>query len=226
MFTRRTALAVAIILLAAVGVANADIGRNFEKAGIAVMGSASYYTNLGYVLDSASEYSYWDATVSPEIDFFFLESTALYVAPEFYYASSTSNSTNTSRSERFSINAGILRYFVGSPSAQTGLVPAIGAQVGIDAYPGVGDLVAGVEQTDSSMYLYLNVAASARLYYFINDVVAPYVMLVPSIRYLMSASDSTGSPYTITADSALTMRISVYVGFSYWIPRKQMSLTK
>jgi hypothetical protein len=214
----------ALMLMAVMGTANADIGQNFAKAGVAVMGGGSYYTNLGPILSSTNQYNYWEINISPEIDFLFLDSTALYVAPYFDYSSTQTSTTTNSGNMYYGADVGVVRYFVLNPRAQSGLVPAIGAAVGLQFDPGVNGKSSGVSYTDKSLYTYLDASASVRLYYFLNDTIAPYISVLPKIWYALSATDSTGTKVTLRTNQSLTMNITVAFGFSYWIPTAKESL--
>jgi hypothetical protein len=224
MHTPSKGLLAALLLLMVLGTANADIGQNFTKGGIAIMGQGSYVTDLGYVMSSTNTYNKWSLTIRPEIDFLFMDSTTLYLSPYFVSSRTTNDSLNNFGSTYYGADFGIVRYFVLAAGAQSGLVPAIGASIGLELDPGADGMSAGVSYTNKSMYTYLSLSATARLFYFINDAVAPYVNVVPQLWYTVNGVDGSGSPVILADDQRLWMSVGVYFGFSYWVPRAKMSL--
>lgn len=224
MIPKHLACTVAVLLVVAAGPVIADIGEDFEPAGIALLGSGSYSADLGNVLDPSSQYSSWTLSLEPEIDFLFLRDVALYLAPYVSYDSTQVDSSNIFRSLYYGASIGIARYFVATPKAQSGLVPALNAAIGFQIVPGIGDRIEGYQATTSSLEAYANLSLTLRLLYFLNDRIAPYVSVVPRIWYTLSSVDSLGNTVSLTINQSVYFDVGIYLGVSIWIPRSKLSL--
>ena len=120
MIARRTGLLVAALLAVAALPVSADIGEDFEPAGIAIAGSGSFLLDLGRILDSSSQYSFWTLTLGPEIDALLLEDVAMFVAPYLTYNSTQNDPSNIFRSMHYGADIGFRWYLVANPKAQMG----------------------------------------------------------------------------------------------------------
>jgi hypothetical protein len=216
----------AVLMLSVLaGTVNADVGENFEKGGIALMGSGSFYYDFGRILDSASQYNYWKLSLGPEIDFLFEDNSTFYIAPYFTYSSTQKDASNTSGYMYYGTEVGLSRYFVSDSKAQSGFVPAIGVAIGLELDPGVGGKVAGVQTTTRSQYTYIDLVIPMRLLYFINDRLAPYLSIVPRLWYTIGATDSSGNTIVLTSQQRVYVNVGIYFGMSIWVPRKKTSLS-
>ena len=211
------------VLLAIAAAAQADIGEDFEPGGVALLGSGSYYMDLGPVLDPTSQYTSGRLSVSPEVDFFFLRDTAIFVDPYLTYSSTQNDTSNIDRVLYYGASAGAVRYFVSNPRAQSGLVPSVGAAVGFELDPGVGDRISGYEATDNSLFTYAEANLILRANYFFNDRLAAYVSIVPRVWYTLTGTDASGATVTLQADQRFSADIGVYFGVGFWIPRSKES---
>lgn len=216
---------VVLMLSVLAGTANADVGENFQKGGVALMGSGSFYYDFGRILDSANQYNYWKLSLGPEIDFFFEDNSTFYIAPYFTYSSTQTDANNTSSYMYYGADVGLSRYFVSDSKAQSGLVPAVGVAIGLQFAPDVGGKVAGVQTTTKSLYTYIDLMIPVRLFYFINDRLAPYLSIVPRLWYTIGAMDSSGITIDLTSQQRVYVDVGIYFGMSIWVPRNKTSLS-
>ena len=222
---RKTVCAVVVLLALGAGFAFADLGENFEQAGVGIAGGGSFYYDFGPILMDPKPYeSSWQLSVQPEVDFFMIERLALYLAPYLAYSSVKDDADNIYRDMNYGLDAGVLYYLLSDPKAQKGLVTALGASLGLYFFPGVGDLVAGVETTNDSMRTYLALSPLVRLYYFLNDRLAFFTGLSPRILYWLSYKYSSGTKVELVSDERLFLDMTVSFGFSYFIPRNKASV--
>jgi hypothetical protein len=205
--------------------ANADVGEDFQKGGIALMGSGSFYYDLGRILDSANQYNYWKLSLAPEIDFLFEDNWTFYITPYLTYSSTQTDASNSSGYLYYGAEVGLSRYFVSDSKAQSGFVPAVGVAIGLEFDPGVGDKVAGVQTSTKSLYTYMDLVIPVRLFYFINDRLAPYVSIVPRLWYTIGAADSSGITIALTSQQRVFLDVGIYFGMSIWVPRNKTSLS-
>jgi opacity protein-like surface antigen len=215
MKTKRVLLLACVLLVATAAIVSADIGETFERAGIALWGGGTFYIDFGQVLDSASKYSYWEATLDPGVDFYAANNLTFYLNPFFGYSSEVDYTGNIDRNMYFGANVGLRYYFVSDPKAQRGMVPAIGADVGLKAYPGVDD---------KSLLLWGTLRVPLRLYFFVNDRLAPYVGLTPGLWYLLTQKDSAGTTLTFDSKQRFYLDANISLGIAFFIANKKASL--
>jgi opacity protein-like surface antigen len=215
MQTKRVVLLVAILLAASAALVSADIGENFERAGIALWGGGSFYIDFGRVLDSASKYSYWEVTLDPGVDVYAINNLSFYLNPFLGYSSEVDYAGNTDRNMNFGANLGLRYYFVRDPNAQRGMVPTLGADLGLKAYPGIDD---------ESLLLWGSLRVPFRLYFFINDQLAPYVGLTPGLWYLLTQKDASGTALTYDFKQRFYLDARISMGISFFIANKKAVL--
>jgi hypothetical protein len=223
MKTKR-ALFLVCVLLAVAAFTFADIGENFQKGGIELSGSIVFYNNFYRITDSTDKRNYWSLDVEPGLDYFVADRFSVGVAPWFSYSSYTNGTNNNTKDMSYGFRVGGYYAFVSDPAAQRGLVFTLGGSVGLSFYPGVPDLAAGIEVPDKSMETDLLVNLTPRLYFFLNDRLAPYIGLTPQLIYILSYKDLSGTKVTLTSKESLYARVTGVVGIAWFIPSKKASL--
>ena len=203
---------------------HADIGENFAKGGIGLSGSVSFFNNFYYFADSADERNFWSLGVSPAVDYYVANRVSLTMSPWFYYESFTDGPEDYDRALSFGMSVGGDYAFVRNHSAQKGVVFALGATLGVGFYPGVDDLEAGVEIPDNSRQTELRLALTPRVFFFVNDRVAPYIGLRPQLGYLLLYRDSSGVEIDLTSGERLYARLWATLGIALFVPSKKASL--
>jgi hypothetical protein len=219
-----TVVVLALVLVLSLPIVYADIGENFAKGGVALSGSVSFYNNFYRVTDSTEERNFWSLDVSPGLDYYVADRVAVGVSPWLSYSSFTNGSDIKIKDLSFGFSAGGYYAFVPDPAAQKGLVVTLGGAVGLSFFPGVADLAAGVEVPDDSMETDLLLYLTPRLYFFLNDRLAPYVGLTPRLVYILSLKDDTGAKVDLTSQESLYARVTATVGISWFIPTSKASV--
>jgi hypothetical protein len=214
----------AVVLALSLPVLYADIGENFAKGGIGFSGGGSVFVDFNQLLNSADEYFHWNITFEPAVDFYIADRLSLYLAPWFSFDSETFDADNSTKTTRYGAEVGLSHAFVSNPAAQKGLVPAIGAGLAAAFYPGRSGLSGGVEFDYQSQYVYLRLGVPFRLFFFLNDRVAPYVGLRPRIWYLLSAKDIYGNSYSPPSEERLYLDASLIFGISFHVPNKNATM--
>jgi hypothetical protein len=222
---KKGVLVFAVALALSVPVLYGDIGENFAKGGIGLSGSVSFYNNFYYFLDDTEERSYWSLDVSPELEFYVADRTSLWLAPWLSYESMKYDVDDIYKSLGLGFSVGGKYAFLMDPAAQKGMVFSLGAAVGLGFYPGVADLVAGVQTPDDSMAVYLFLYFIPRLYFFVNDRLAPYVGITPRLGYLLSYRDAAGTKIDYTSEQSVFASITATLGIAWFIPSRNASLS-
>jgi len=220
----RRFLVLAVVLVLSLPALYADIGENFAKGGVALSGSVSFYNNFYRLTDSTDERNFWSLDVSPGLDYYVADHFSIGVSPWFSYESYTNGPDTYTKAMSYGLSVGGDYAFVRDPAAQRGLVVTLGGALGLDFYPGVADLSAGVEVPDDSMETDLRLYLRPRLYYFLNDRLAPYIAITPRLSYMLSLKDSSGATVDRTSEERLYARLWVTVGIAWFIPSKKASL--
>ncbi len=220
---RKTTLVLVLSLAVALPALHADIGENFVKGGIGLSGSVSFYNNFYYFLDDTDERSYWSLEVAPEFEYFLADRVSLWFSPWFSYESMKYDTANIDKSLGFGLSVGGRRAWVPHPEAQKGLVFILGGSLGLSFYPGVDDLVAGVETPDSSMTVVV-LTIMPRLYFFLNDRLAPFVGVTPRLGYIVSYKDSAGMKIDLTSRESVNGSLTVTLGVGWFIPNAKASV--
>jgi hypothetical protein len=221
---KKKSLVLAAALALALPALYADIGENFAKGGIGFSGGGSVFVDFNQLLNSADEYFRWTITLEPAVDFYVADRLSLYLAPWFSFDSETFDADNSTKTSRYGAEVGLSYAFVRNPSAQKGLVPALGAGLAVSFYPGSSGLSSGVEFDYQSQYVYLRLGVPFRLFFFLNDRVAPYVGLRPRIWYLISAKDIYGNSFSPPSEERLYFDASLTFGISMHIPNKNATM--
>jgi hypothetical protein len=202
----------------------ADVGENFAKGGIGLSGSVSFYNNFYYFLDDTDERNYWSLDFAPNLEYFAADRFSVWLSPWLSYESMKYDADNIDRSVGYGFNIGGSYAFLRDPSAQKGTVASLGAALGLAFYPGLTDLVGGVDTPDKSMQVNLLLTFYPRLYIFVNDRLAPYVGFTPRLGYLLSYKDSTGTKVDYTSRERLFGNITATLGIALFIPNSKASL--
>jgi hypothetical protein len=216
-------LLLAAVLAFSLPVLHADIGENFAKGGIGLSGSISFFNNFYYFLDDTEERGYWSVEVAPELDFFVAYRTSVSLAPWFSYQSRKYDADNIERDLGFGASLGVSHVFVMDPAAQRGIVFNLGASIGLWFYPGIDDLDTGATVPDVSMTL-VSLYFLPRLYFFVNDRLAPYVGISPRLNFVLSYKDDAGTKIDLTSQESLSGSITATIGIAYFIPSRNASL--
>jgi hypothetical protein len=162
--------------------------------------------------------------IDPGIDVYAANKLSFYLNPFLGYSSEQTDVDNIDRNMNFGVNLGIRYYFVSDPKAQRGMVPSLGADVGLKAYPGVKDKSLGVETEDKRLLLWASLRVPLRLYFFMNDRLAPYVGLTPGLWYLLTQKDASGTTLTLESKQRFYLDASVSLGMAFFIPNKKAAL--
>jgi len=221
---KKRILILAVVLVAALPVLYGDIGENFAKGGIGFSGGGSVFVDFNQLLNSADEYFRWNITLEPAVDFYIADRLSMYLAPWFSFDSETFDADNSTKTTRYGAEVGLSHAFVRNPAAQKGLVPTIGAGLAVSFYPGPSGLSSGVEFDYQSQNVYLRLGVPFRLFFFLNDRVAPYVGLRPRIWYWMSAKDIYGNSYSPPSEERLYLDASLSFGISFHVPNKNTTM--
>jgi hypothetical protein len=217
-------LLLAAVLAFSLPVLHADIGENFAKGGVGLSGGGNIYIDFNQILNSADEYSRWYVTIRPSVDFFVRDRLSLYISPWFYFEREAADPDNVDKHIQLGADAGLSYAFLMNPAAQRGLVPLLGAGLGIAIYPGYYGLSGGVEYENKDTDTYLYLIIPLRLLFFVNDRVAPYVGASPRIWYWLSAKDFAGNSYTPPSEARLYLELTFSFGISFHIPNAKASI--
>jgi hypothetical protein len=63
-----------------------------------------------------------------------------------------------------------------------------------------------------------------RLYFFLNDRLAPFVGVTPQLGYILSYKDATGVKVDLSGQESLRATVTATVGMSFFVPNKKASL--
>jgi len=203
----------------------ADIGENFAKGGIGLSGSVSYFNNLFYFMDDTDQRKFWSVDVSPGIEFFVANKTSVTFAPWLYYESAADDPDNIYRYMNYGLRVGASHVFLADPAAQRGLVFSIGGSIGLGLYPTLDDLIAGVETPNNYSRVDILLYFTPRLYYFLNDRLAPFIGITPHVGYILSYKDPGGTKVDLTSQESIRATLTATVGISWFIPSKNASLS-
>jgi hypothetical protein len=222
-------VAVALLVALGAGPAFAQIGENFEPAGISLWGGGSLYFNVGYFLDPDFEDFYWSFEVSPGFDLLFVKNLSFYVNPWVSFASdkyydSGIPGTVVDKTLQFGLSGGLTYYLVRDPQASVGLVPAVGGGVGVWLDPDATDTLDGMDLTSDGLEVGAYLELVGRVYWFLNERLAPYVGVTPRAYYEIYYRDWDGTVWDGPFRERLMLDVSVAFGVSYWIPNKQAAL--
>jgi len=222
-------VSVALLLALCAGLAFAEIGENFEAAGISLWGGGSLVLDLGPFLDATSDYLYWSVTVSPGFDFLLVDKLAFYVNPWLSFSryedyDSGYGGIVVDKTLWLGAGAGLTYYLVRDPTADTGLVAAVGGGLGVLVGPGVTDTLDGMDLPSDSLSVSAYLELVARLFWFLNDRLAPYVNLTPRLDYVAYQRDSGGTVLDFAFKERLSLGFSLTFGMSFWIPNKKAAL--
>ena len=218
-------LVLAVVLALSLPILYSDIGENFAKGGIGFSGGGSVYVDFNQLLNSADEYFHWIIAIAPAVDFYVADRLALYFAPWFSYDSETLNPDEVTNITKYGAEVGLGYAFVSNPAAQKGLVPTIGAGLAVAFYPGWSGISGGVEFDNQSQLIYLRLGVPLRLFFFLNDRLAPYVGINPRAWYRVLAKNSSGTAYSPPIEYQLYVDASVSFGISFHIPTRNSTMT-
>ena len=213
-----------LALVLALPALHADIGEDFAKGGIGFSGGGSVFLDFGQLLNSADTYFRWSLTLEPSVDYYVADRLSLFLAPWFTYDSETLDADNVDNTVTYGAEAGLSYAFVSRPDAQRGLVPAIGVGLAAAVYPGGWGKFLGSDYDNQSLNLYLLLGVPFRLFFFLNDRVAPYVGLRPRVWYLVSARDSSGTTLSPPSQERLYVDLSVTLGVSFHVPTRNATM--
>lgn len=229
MDTHKRLVVAALLLVLVAGFGAAEIGENFEAAGISLWGGGSVFFDLGYFLDPDYEDFYWSVTVSPGFDFLVADNLALYVNPwlsfsgDKYY-DGTIPGTVVDKTLQFGASGGVMYYVVSDPTASTGMVPGFGGGLGVSIDPDATDTLDGIDLMSDGLDVRAYLQLVGRLYWFLNDRLAPYVALAPRLDYIAYYRSWDGTVWEGEFADRLTLEVSLTFGMSFWIPNKKAVL--
>ena len=216
--------ALTLVLVLSVTPLFADLGEDFAKGGIGLAGSLSLYNNYYYFQDPAEQRKFWSLDVSPTIDYYVADRLALRLSPYFHYESFTTDPNNIDRYEAYGVRLGLDYAVVMDPAAKQGLVLTVGGLIGFALYPTVNDLVGGVETPNNFQMTNLLFTITPRLYYFLNDRLAPYIGITPQFAYVVSYSDPSGATVNLTSQQRLRADVTLTRGIAFFIPNKDATM--
>jgi hypothetical protein len=216
-------LVLALALVLSLPALYADIGENFAKGGIGLSGSVSFYNNFYYFLDDTEERSYWSLDVAPELEYFAADRLSVWLSPWLTYESSKIDAINNDKSLGFGVSVGGRYAFVRDPTAQKGMVFSLGASLGLAFYPSVDDLIAGVT-TPGTSWTNLQLTFLPRLYFFVNDRLAPFIGITPRLGYVLSYKDGSGVKIDLTSEESLFGSVTATIGIAMFIPNAKASM--
>lgn len=204
-----------IIMLITSSLTFAGIGANFKKGGIGIGGSVSLYCNLYQILDDWDERMRLIIELYPELQFFIKDNLSIFFGPFFSFTYYQYDSFDSYQYSDFGAYVGFEHAFVSNPDAETGTVPALGAAVQLSAYK-------------EGLYLNTLLTLSPRLlfYFFVNDSLAPYFSINPSLRYLLTARDFDGNSIIDMYEfsNRLHFYFRIMFGITYHIPTEKASI--
>jgi hypothetical protein len=215
---------VAVLLVLTMQTVFADIGENFAKGGIGLSGSVSVYDNFYYFADPAEQRKFWSIDVTPSIEYFVVDRIALQLSPWFHYESYTSSKDNVDRYVSYGARVGANFALFLDPTAQQGLAVTVGGLLGLNFYPTVDDLVAGVETPNNYNRTDIVFIVTPRVYYFLNDRLAAFIGITPQLSYVVSYNDPTGTAISLTGQQRLHADVTITVGIAFFIPNKNASI--
>lgn len=216
-------LVAAAVLALALPVLHADIGENFAKGGIGLSGSVSFYNNFYYFLDDTEDRGFWSLEVAPELEYFAADRFSVWLSPWLTYESMTYSVDNIDKSLGFGVSVGGRYAFVRDPTAQKGMVFSLGASLGLAFYPSVDDLIAGVT-TPGTSWTNLQLTFLPRLYFFVNDRLAPFIGITPRLGYVLSYKDGSGVKIDLTSEESLFGSVTATIGIAMFIPNAKASM--
>lgn len=208
----------------------AEIGSNFEKGGIGFSGYLSFFLDLNTFLDDQNEKFYYQADIRPEIIFFLARNISLSLGPSLYYEEKRKDYENDEREFRFGLFGGFSYFLVFNPESESGFVSSLSIYLNITFIPDTSERPDEYENDDyyddnnKSLTLVLNLDPGIKLLYFINDSVAPFVSIYPSIGYLISETDYYGNPLKRSLAERLKLRLKILFGISIHIPVEKKSI--
>jgi len=217
-------LVLSVVLALSLPALYADIGENFAKGGIGLSGSVSFYNNFYYFLDDTEERSYWSLDVAPELEYFAADRLSVWLSPWLTYESRKIDAINIDKSLGFGISVGGRYAFVRDPTAQKGMVFSLGASLGLAFYPSVDDLIAGAT-TPGISWTNLQLTFLPRLYFFVNDRLAPFIGITPRLGYVLSYKDGSGVKIDLTSEESVFGSITATLGIAWFIPSRNASLS-
>jgi len=212
-----------VLLALALPVLHADIGENFAKGGIALSGSISFFNDFYYFLDDTEDRGHWSLEVTPELEYFAADRVSVWLSPWLSYESMKYDANNINNSLGWGISLGGRYAFVRDPTAQKGMVFSLGASLGLAFYPSVDDLIAGVT-TPGNSWTNLQLTFLPRLYFFVNDRLAPFIGITPRLGYVLSYKDGSGAKIDLTSEESLFGSVTATVGITMFIANSKASL--
>ena len=220
---KKKSLVLAAALALSLPALYADIGENFAKGGIGLSGSISFYNNFYYFLDDTEDRGNWSLEVAPELEYFAADRVSVSLSPWLTYESMTYDVDNIDKSLGFGISVGGRYAFLRDPAAQKGMVFSLGASLGLAFYPSVDDLKTGVTTPGNSMTSLL-LTFLPRLYFFVNDRLAPFIGITPRLGYLLSYKDGSGAKIDLTSEESLFGSVTATLGIAMFIANSKASM--
>jgi len=220
---KKKSLVLAAALALSLPALYADIGENFAKGGIGLSGSISFYNNFYYFLDDTEDRGNWSLEVAPELEYFAADRVSVSLSPWLTYESMTYDVDNIDKSLGFGISVGGRYAFLRDPAAQKGMVFSLGASLGLAFYPSVDDLITGVTTPGNSMTSLL-LTFLPRLYFFVNDRLAPFIGITPRLGYLLSYKDGSGAKIDLTSEESLFGSVTATLGIAMFIANSKASM--
>ncbi len=204
----------------------AQIGRNFEKAGVGLGGGVSIYNDMGYVLNGSDTYNYWEIEVFPRANFYIADNWDIEIRLILNYQYEKIDSDNIYKSGNYGINLSLSRAFVRHPEATRGFVPTLGCSIGFLSEPGIDDKESGLIDVDATLTLSLNLGPQFYLYYFLNQRLSPFIGIYPRFIYTILYKDDMGNRINLSFDQRTSFRYSASIGITYWLPNREISLVR
>jgi hypothetical protein len=63
-----------------------------------------------------------------------------------------------------------------------------------------------------------------RLYFFVNDRLAPFIGITPRLGYVLSYKDGSGAKIDLTSEESLFGSVTATVGIAMFIPNSKASM--
>ena len=215
-YPKKTVLLALLLSIAALGFG--QVGDNFARNSLSLGGNGSLTIDLDNVFNDANEDFYWGFSLSPDFHLFVSDGLMWGISPVVSYSVDKTTAVDKSRNLRIGITTGISYFFVAHPEASGGLIPSLGTSIGLQFYPGIDDLVGGVETMDTSA-LALSFSLNGQLNFFATERTAVYLNLRPQVFAYLAEWDKFNS-YDFKVLDYTYIEFDLVFGILYFIPSR------
>ena len=204
-----------------------DVGDKFEAGGIAFGGGVGLQFNMYNPLDDESESNIsLDLDFTPWISFLLIDNLEFQLRPRFEFYRRAYNDDYQYNRFTAGFSLGIYYAVIPSPRADKGIVFTFGGETGVSYSPGRnGTNAYGAEYVDDAYKLFsAYFSPGLRAYFFITDVIAPYVGVYTTFSLPIAEYHSNGVEYDAPLGDRIDIFTGLYFGMSFHIPNKDMVL--